>query len=105
MGAASPPDRRRGIGVACAYKNVGYSFGFDDKSTAQVRLTLDDGGQIARAVIHLAAVEVGQGVFTALAQIAAEALGVPVERVKFAFVDTATSPDAGSCSASRPRSR
>ncbi len=95
------PDRRRGIGVACAYKNVGYSFGFDDKSTAHVHLGLNDRGEIARAVIRLAAVEVGQGVATALSQIAAEALGVTVERVRFQFVDTATSPDAGSCSASR----
>jgi CO/xanthine dehydrogenase Mo-binding subunit len=49
----------------------------------------------------LAAVDVGQGVATALAQIAADVLDIPVERVRVAFVDTATSPDAGSCSASR----
>ncbi|MFN2153908.1 MAG: xanthine dehydrogenase family protein molybdopterin-binding subunit, partial [Anaerolineae bacterium] len=94
-------ERRRGIGVACTYKNVGYSFGFDDRSTARVHLDLDPTGQIAHATIHLAAVEVGQGVTTALTQIAAEILDLPVERVSFAEVDTATSPDAGSCSASR----
>ena len=94
-------ERRRGLGVACTYKNVGYSFGFDDKSTARVCLRLEPSGQIARATVYLAAVEVGQGVTTALAQIAADALSLPVERVKVAEVDTATSPDAGSCSASR----
>ena len=94
-------EKRRGIGIACAYKNVGYSHGFDDKSTARIQLSLDEQGQITRAVIHLAAVEVGQGVFTALSQVAAEALQIPLDRVRFAFVDTATSPDAGSCSASR----
>ncbi len=92
---------RRGIGVACTYKNVGYSFGFNDKSTARVSLHLDPSGQVAHAAIHLAAVEVGQGVTTALTQIAADALGLPVGRVSISEVDTATSPDAGSCSASR----
>jgi CO/xanthine dehydrogenase Mo-binding subunit len=101
IGQPLQPERRRGIGVACTYKNVGYSFGFDDQSTARVRLELDSTGQIARATVHLAAVEVGQGVTTTLTQIAAEALDLPVERVSFAKVDTATSPDAGSCSASR----
>jgi len=101
LGPPSAPYKRRGIGVACAYKNVGYSFGFDDRSTARVHLALDGRGQIVRATVRMAAVEVGQGVFTALSQIAAQALGVPIERVRFAAVDTGTSPDAGSCSASR----
>jgi len=100
-GRSSGPHKRRGIGVACAYKNVGYSFGFDDKSTARVHLRLGDKGDIASAVIHTAAIEVGQGVSTVLAQIAAQALGTAVEKVHVAFTDTATSPDAGSCSASR----
>ncbi len=93
--------KKRGLGIACAYKNVGYSFAYDDKSTARVELKLTPSGEIERVLIRMAAVEVGQGVFTALSQIAAEVLAVPVEKVKFAFVDTRTSPDAGSCSASR----
>jgi CO/xanthine dehydrogenase Mo-binding subunit len=97
----SAPQRRRGIGVACTYKNVGYSFGFDDRSTARVNLTLGEDGQIARALVSAAAAEVGQGVMTTLSQIAAQSLAIPVERVRFAFIDTASSPDAGSCSASR----
>jgi CO/xanthine dehydrogenase Mo-binding subunit len=102
MGGPPPAShQKRGIGIAGAYKNVGYSFGFDDKSTAHVHLAWDADGKIERAIIRMAAVEVGQGVFTALAQIAAQALDVPVSRVRFAFVDTLTSPDAGSCSASR----
>ena len=90
-----------GLGVACAYKNVGYSMGFDDKSTAVIELTLDDSGQVERVVVKIAASEVGQGVHTALAQIAAEALGIGMERVDIALVDTAETPDAGSSSASR----
>ncbi len=91
----------RGLGVACAYKNVGYSMGFDDKSTAVVELALDGSGQVEKAVVKIAASEVGQGVHTALAQIAAESLGIGVERVDIAPVDTAETPDAGSSSASR----
>ncbi|MGA9350658.1 MAG: molybdopterin cofactor-binding domain-containing protein [Anaerolineae bacterium] len=90
-----------GIGVACAYKNVGYSMGFDDKSTAVVELSLDDSGQVERAVVRIGASEVGEGVHTALAQIAAEALGIGVDGVDVALVDTADVPDAGSSSASR----
>jgi CO/xanthine dehydrogenase Mo-binding subunit len=93
--------KRRGIGVAVAYKNVGYSLGFDDKSSAVVELTLAESGEIARVLVKIATVEVGQGVLTAMAQIAADTLGVDVSKVRLALVDTADTPDAGSSSASR----
>ncbi|MBC7261232.1 MAG: molybdopterin-dependent oxidoreductase, partial [Chloroflexi bacterium] len=101
LGQPSAPHKRRGIGVACAYKNVGYSFGFDDKTTARVELTLEESGAIHHARVRVGASDVGEGVHTALAQIAAEALGIPLERVEIALVDTAEVPDAGSSSASR----
>lgn len=101
IGTPSSPYRRRGIGVACAYKNVGYSFGFDDRSTAEVELSLDESGRIARVTVAIGAAEVGQGVHTALQQIAAEALKVDPAQVRIALVDTSRVPDAGSSSASR----
>ncbi len=112
LGQPSAPHKRRGIGVACAYKNVGYSFGFDDKTTARVELTPSQPSSyegegrvgvraIERALVRVGASDVGEGVHTALAQIAAEALGVPLERVEIALLDTAEVPDAGSSSASR----
>ncbi len=101
LGAPSAPPKRRGIGVAIGYKNVGYSLGFDDKSSAHVALTLAESGEIARALVKIASIEVGQGVLTALAQIAADTLGVDLSRVRMAYVDTANVPDAGSSSASR----
>jgi len=97
----SVDNKLRGLGVACAYKNVGYSMGFDDKSTVVVELSLSESGQVERAVVKIAASEVGQGVHTALAQIAAETLGIGMERVDIALVDTVDTPDAGSASASR----
>ncbi|MDH7489366.1 MAG: xanthine dehydrogenase family protein molybdopterin-binding subunit, partial [Anaerolineae bacterium] len=101
LGQPSAPHKKRGIGIACAYKNVGYSFGFDDKSEAEVIVRLRDDGSITSATVKTAAVDVGQGVTTALAQIAAGALGIPVSRVRVALIDTADTPNAGSSSASR----
>ncbi len=101
LGQPSAPHKKRGIGIACAYKNVGYSFGFDDKSEAEVILRLKMDGSIASATVKTAAVDVGQGVTTALAQIAAETLGIPVSRVRIALIDTSDVPNAGSSSASR----
>jgi len=98
---ALQPHLRRGLGVACGYKNVGYSMGFEDRSEAIVELRLREDGAIASALVRIAASEVGQGVSTVLAQIAAETLGIPFERVRMSLVDTARAPDAGSSSASR----
>ncbi len=101
LGTPSAPYRRRGIGVACGYKNVGYSFGFDDKSKVIVELALDESGEVARALVKLGASDQGMGAHTALAQIAAEALGIDYEKVRVALVDTSVVPNGGSCSASR----
>jgi len=96
-----PDGRRRGVGLATAFKNVGYSFGFHDRSTARVTVDLNERGEPLRAEVFSAAAEVGMGVHTVLVQIAAQELGLPVERMKFHPVDTSETPDAGSSSASR----
>ncbi|NIN68167.1 MAG: molybdopterin-dependent oxidoreductase [Anaerolineae bacterium] len=101
LGPASAPHKRLGIGVACGLKNVGYGFGSDDKSIVGVQLDLDESGQISRVTVKTAACDVGMGVQTVLAQIAAEALGVAYHRVRVSMTDTASTPDSGSCSASR----
>jgi xanthine dehydrogenase D subunit len=87
---------RRGVGVAVGFKNVGYSEGFDDFSTARVRLSASAGEAVAE--VHSAAAEVGQGVATIQAQIARSELGV--RRVVILPPDTAIG-SAGSSSASR----
>jgi len=66
-----------------------------------VELALDESGEIARVLVKLGASDQGMGAHTALAQIAAQALGVDYEKVRVALVDTSVVPDAGSCSASR----
>jgi xanthine dehydrogenase D subunit len=87
---------RRGVGYAVAYKNVAFSEGYDDHSTARVRLEVV-GGE-ATATVHTAAAEVGQGLVTVEQQIARTELGV--EQVTVHPKDT-TVGSAGSTSASR----
>ncbi|MBN1963431.1 MAG: xanthine dehydrogenase family protein, partial [Anaerolineae bacterium] len=76
-GVEQSPDgtRRRGVGFACAFKNVGFSFGAPEHCWATIELY--GSGTIEEVVLRHAAAEVGQGVHTAMAQMAAEAVGVP----------------------------
>jgi xanthine dehydrogenase D subunit len=87
---------RRGVGYAVGFKNVGYSEGFDDYSTARVRLSVVAGEPLVE--VHTAAAEVGQGLVTVQAQIARTELGVA--RVVVLPADTQVG-SAGSSSASR----
>ncbi len=87
---------KRGVGYAVGFKNIGYSEGFDDYSTARVRLSVVDGRP--RVEVHSAAAEVGQGIVTVQAQIAGTELGV--SDVVVLNADTRVG-SAGSSSASR----
>jgi xanthine dehydrogenase D subunit len=86
----------RGIGYAVAYKNVGFSEGYDDYSTARVRLEMTGGEPTV--TVHTAAAEVGQGLVTVEQQICRTELGV--DHVVVYPSDTAVG-SAGSTSASR----
>jgi CO/xanthine dehydrogenase Mo-binding subunit len=97
--AAHPGAIKRGRGFACAFKNVGFSFGAPERCEAAIRL--HGGAEIERVELYHAAAEVGQGTHTALQQMTATALGVPVEKVQLITSDTATTGDSGSVSASR----
>ncbi|MFF2328036.1 MULTISPECIES: xanthine dehydrogenase family protein molybdopterin-binding subunit [unclassified Streptomyces] len=86
----------RGIGYAVGLKNVGFSEGFDDYSTARVRMEVVGGEPVA--TVHTAMAEVGQGGVTVHAQIARTELGVAQVTIRPA--DTRVG-SAGSTSASR----
>ncbi|MFF7673737.1 xanthine dehydrogenase subunit D [Actinacidiphila glaucinigra] len=86
----------RGVGYAVGIKNVGFSEGFDDYSTARVRLEVIAGEPVA--TVHTAMAEVGQGGVTVHAQIARTELGVT--QVTIDPADTRIG-SAGSTSASR----
>jgi CO/xanthine dehydrogenase Mo-binding subunit len=91
--------KRRGVGFACGFKNIGFSFGFPEQSWATIELY--GKAQIERVVVRQAAAEVGQGAHTALVQMAAEAVGVPIQCVELISHDTAKTDNSGSASASR----
>jgi CO/xanthine dehydrogenase Mo-binding subunit len=86
----------RGVGYAVGFKNVGFSEGFDDYSTARVRLSTAGGEPLVE--VHTAAAEVGQGLVTVMGQIARTELGV--QNVLVLPADTQVG-SAGSSSASR----
>ena len=87
---------RRGVGFALGFKNVAFSEGWDDYSTATVRLV--GARDHAHIEVATAAAEVGQGLVTLLAQIARTELGVEAVRVVPA---DSTLASTGSSSASR----
>ena len=90
---------KRGIGIACAHKNVGFSYGF--REFCGVSIELYGQAEIERAIIYHGAAEVGQGIHTVITQMAAEALNLPVEKVILMAGDTKSSLNSGSVSASR----
>src|SRR3954471_24187402 len=86
----------RGVGFAVGFKNVGFSEGFGDYSTARVKVSAAHGEPVVE--VHTAAAEVGQGLVTVQGQIARTELGV--ENVLVLPADTQVG-SAGSSSASR----
>ncbi|WJN79263.1 molybdopterin-dependent oxidoreductase [Burkholderia anthina] len=95
LNAASPGHLRHGVGVAAFFYGCGNT-ALPNPST--VRFGIRPDGTI---VLHQGAVDAGQGANTVIPQIAADALGVPVDRLHFVGPDTALSPDCGRTSASR----
>ena len=93
------PHVRRGVGVACGIKNVGYSFGFPERATATVELF--GRGEVERATVRVGAADVGQGSHLAMRQIAAERIGIDPGLILMITDDSAEAPNAGSASASR----
>jgi xanthine dehydrogenase D subunit len=95
--ASQPEDLRRGVGWAVGFKNVGFSAGFNEHSTARVRLEAGADGGLA-VTVHTAACEVGQGLVTVQDQIARTELPASVVHLRTADTDVG---NAGSSSASR----
>ncbi len=92
---ASEGRTRRGVGIGCMWYGIGNT-GMSNPSTMRVTLSKD-----GRLTFWNGAVDIGQGSTTVLTQIAADALGLPVERFDLVLGDTALTFDAGKTSASR----
>jgi CO/xanthine dehydrogenase Mo-binding subunit len=99
LGQKSKEAIRKGIGFAAGFKNIGFSFGYQENCWARVEI--HGKNEIERVTLYHAAAEVGQGNHTILAQMAAEAINVPYEKVTMVTMDTLNMGNAGSASASR----
>lgn len=86
---------RHGVGMAAFFYGCGNT-ALPNPSTVRFGIRAD--GTI---VLHQGAVDAGQGANTVIPQIAADALGVPVDALRFVGPDTAVTPDCGRTSASR----
>jgi CO/xanthine dehydrogenase Mo-binding subunit len=90
------PHLKRGVGYSVICFGLGYGDGFPDASRARVRL--DEEGRLE---VCTGGVEYGQGLLTMVAQIAAEEMGLPVERTRVVWADTDRTFESGSSSATR----
>jgi len=89
------PGKRRGVGVAASWHGVGAARA-PSEAVAIVQVARDGSVTVLCGVA-----EIGQGAHTAMAQIAAQELQVPVERVQVVASDSAVSPDCEATTASR----
>ena len=90
---------KRGVGFAAGFKNIGFSFGFPERCWATIELHGD--AEIEKVVLHHVGSDVGQGAHTVFKQMAAEAVGVSIDKVELLLADSAYAGDSGSASASR----
>jgi CO/xanthine dehydrogenase Mo-binding subunit len=101
VGHAVPgkPHLRRGVGIGCSYKNAGFGTGYQEY--CWVTLELYGASQVESAIVRHTATEVGQGTYTVIRQMSADALGIPLDSIQVKDPDTAQSNDSGAVSASR----
>ncbi len=91
-----PPYVRRGIGMAASFRGV--SLGAEGVDAAGASISIQEDGSV---LVASGIAENGQGAKTVMAQMAAEELGVGLERVRFLATDTDRVPDSGPTVASR----
>lgn len=88
---------RYGIGISVALHGGGFTGAAEDTMGTTTRVVYKNGV----FTLCTSSVDMGQGAATALAQIAAERLGVPITRVRHPLPDTWECPNSGPTVASR----
>ena len=91
----SNPVARRGVGIGCMWYGCGNT-SMSNPSTMRIGMRRD-----GRVTFYNGAADIGQGSSTVLTQIAADALGLPVDVIDLVVADTDLTADAGKSSASR----
>jgi CO/xanthine dehydrogenase Mo-binding subunit/aerobic-type carbon monoxide dehydrogenase small subunit (CoxS/CutS family) len=85
-----------GVGIACAYKNVGLGISVPDRSSAQVSLEKD-----GKFLVRHGGTDMGQGSNEVVATIASRVLGVQFKDIRVHTGDTREDPHGGITTASR----
>ena len=92
------PTARRGRGLSLVFHGSGFTGSGEKKLQGTIALEALADGTFR---VLTASTEIGQGTRTIFCQLAADALGVPLERVSLAPQDTSLVPDSGPTVASR----
>ena len=90
------PGKVSGVGLSLSVQTMGLGYRVPDDS-AHALEWLPDG----RVRLYLGAPELGQGLMTVAAQITADALGLSLNQIEIALLDTSQVPDGGVSCASR----
>jgi CO/xanthine dehydrogenase Mo-binding subunit len=94
--AAPAPPKKRGIGLACSYRGV--SLGAEGVDAAGAIVSVQTDGSV---IVSSGITDMGQGAQTQMSQIAAEVLGISMDRIRFLNTNTSRVPDSGPTVASR----
>ena len=89
---------QKGVGVSCFLHGGGFTGNGEVRLAAKVDIALAADGCIE---VYSSSTDIGQGARTVFSQIAAEALGIPLELVRVPCPDTQQVPDSGPTVASR----
>lgn len=93
---AKQSPKRRGIGLACSYRGV--SLGAEGTDAAGTIVSVQTDGSV---IVSSGITDMGQGAQTQMSQIAAEVLGITMNRIQFLNTNTSRVPDSGPTVASR----
>ncbi len=88
--------KKRGIGLACSYRGV--SLGAEGVDAAGAVVSVQTDGSV---IVSSGITDMGQGAQTQMSQIAAEVLGISMDRIRFLNTNTSRVPDSGPTVASR----
>ena len=91
-----PSAKRRGIGLACSYRGV--ALGAEGTDAAGTIVSVQTDGSV---IVSSGVTDMGQGAQTQMCQIAAEILGISMDRIRFLNTNTSRVPDSGPTVASR----
>ena len=89
--------KRKGIGISLAFHGAGFTGSGEAKLKARAGVELTARGARVLSI----ATDIGQGTTTVFAQMAADALGLPLDQIEVAEPDTSRVPDSGPTVASR----